>query len=105
ISTAGSKRQTRSCWRFSNKNSTLSCRNTLRGSAMSEEPFRLDQLYRAVEQHLRTHLAGVQAVTAWPDIKDRVLLPAVFLEVAEIEPGTDIGTGETSLLCKFEARI
>lgn len=72
---------------------------------MSDEPFSLDQLYRAVEQHLRTHLPGVQAVTAWPNISDRVLLPAVFLELAEIEPGTDIGTGETSLVCKFEARI
>ncbi|MFJ2536626.1 hypothetical protein [Pseudomonas sp. NPDC087614] len=72
---------------------------------MSDEPFSLDQLYRAVEQYLRAHLPGVQAVTAWPDIKDRVVLPAVFLEVAEIEPGTDIGTGETSLVCKFEARI
>ena len=72
---------------------------------MSDEPFSLDQLYQAVEQHLRTHLQGVQAVTAWPKIADRVVLPAVFLELAEIEPGTDIGTGETSLVCKFEARI
>ncbi|EJN18674.1 hypothetical protein [Pseudomonas sp. GM80] len=72
---------------------------------MSDEPFSLDQLYRAVEQHLRTHLPGVRAVTAWPNIADRVVLPAVFLELAEIEPGTDIGTGETSLVCKFEARI
>lgn len=72
---------------------------------MSDEPFSLDQLYRAVEHHLCTHLPGVQAVTAWPNISDRVLLPAVFLELAEIEPGTDIGTGETSLVCKFEARI
>ncbi|MGZ7456614.1 hypothetical protein ACXPVS_07305 [Pseudomonas sp. Ma2-10] len=72
---------------------------------MSDEPFSLEQLYQAVEQHLRAHLPGVQAVTAWPNISDRVLLPAVFLELAEIEPGTDIGTGETSLVCKFEARI
>ena len=72
---------------------------------MSDEPFSLEQLYQAVEQHLRAHLPGVQAVTAWPNISDRVVLPAVFLELAEIEPGTDIGTGETSLVCKFEARI
>jgi hypothetical protein len=72
---------------------------------MSDEPFSLDQLYRAVEQHLRAHLLGVQTVTAWPKVSDRVLLPAVFLELAEIEPGTDIGTGETSLVCKFEARV
>ncbi|MFJ2479275.1 hypothetical protein ACIOWE_03255 [Pseudomonas sp. NPDC087598] len=72
---------------------------------MSDEPFSLDQLYRVVEQHLRANLPGVHTVAAWPNVADRVLLPAVFLEVAEIEPGTDIGTGETSLIFKFEARI
>lgn len=72
---------------------------------MSDEPFSLDQLYQAVEQHLTKHLPGVQAVTVWPNISDRVALPAVFLELAEIEPGQDIGTGETTLVCKFEARI
>jgi hypothetical protein len=72
---------------------------------MSDEPFSLDQLYRAIEQILKAHLPGVQAVTAWPNIKDRIALPAVFIELAEMEPGVDIGTGETTLICKFEARI
>lgn len=72
---------------------------------MADEPFSLDQLYQAIEQHLSSHLHGVQAVTAWPNIEDRIALPAVFLELAEIEPGTDIGTGEAVLVCKFEARI
>ncbi|WP_339492297.1 hypothetical protein [Pseudomonas sp. EA_15y_Pfl2_R67] len=72
---------------------------------MSDEPFSLDQLYQAVEQLLLTQLPGVQAVTVWPNISDRVALPVVFLELAEIEPGSDIGTGETTLVCKFEARI
>jgi hypothetical protein len=72
---------------------------------MSDEPFSLDQLYRAIEQNLKVHLPGVQAVTAWPNIKDRIALPAVFIELAEMEPGVDIGTGQTTLVCKFEARI
>lgn len=72
---------------------------------MSDEPFSLDQLYRAIEQHLQSYLPGIKAVTAWPNIKDRIALPVVFLEMAEIEPGTDIGTGETTLVCRFEARI
>jgi hypothetical protein len=72
---------------------------------MSDEPFSLDQLYRAIEQNLKAHLPGVQAVTAWPNIKDRIALPAVFIELAEMEPGVDIGTGQTTLVCKFEARI
>ncbi|CAN7642065.1 hypothetical protein [Pseudomonas sp. LjRoot263] len=72
---------------------------------MSDEPFSLDQLYRAIEQNLKAHLPGVQVVTAWPNIKDRIALPAVFIELAEMEPGVDIGTGQTALVCKFEARI
>ncbi|CAN7661299.1 hypothetical protein [Pseudomonas sp. LjRoot263] len=72
---------------------------------MSDEPFSLDQLYQAIEQHLLSSLSGIKAVTAWPNIKDRIALPVVFIEMAELEPGKDIGTGETTLICKFEARI
>jgi hypothetical protein len=72
---------------------------------MSDESFSLDQLYRAIEQHLVSNLSGIKAVTAWPNIKDRIALPVVFIEMAEMEPGVDIGTGETSLICRFEARI
>jgi len=74
---------------------------------MSDEPFSLSQLYQAIEQHLTEHLSGIQAVVFWPDIPENqgIPLPSVFLEMAEFEPGIDIGTGETSLVCKFEARI
>ncbi|MGX0889267.1 hypothetical protein AB7M22_001275 [Pseudomonas sp. ADAK2 TE3594] len=72
---------------------------------MSDEPFSLDQLYQAIEQHLASNLSGIKAVAAWPNIKDRIALPVVFIEMAEMEPGVDIGTGETSLICRFEARI
>ncbi len=72
---------------------------------MSDEPFSLDQLYQAIEQHLVSNLSGIKAVKAWPNIKDRIALPVVFIEMAEMEPGVDIGTGETSLICRFEARI
>ena len=74
---------------------------------MSDEPFSLAQLYQAIEQHLTEHLSGIQAVVFWPDIQENqgIPLPSVFLEMAEFEPGIDIGTGESSLVCKFEARI
>lgn len=72
---------------------------------MSDETLSLDQLYQAIEQHLQAHLPGVQTVAAWPNIEDHIPLPAVFLEMSEIEPGADIGTGETTMVCKFEARV
>lgn len=72
---------------------------------MSEPPFSLDLLYQAIEQHFQQHLPGVQLVSFWPDIQQHIPLPAVFLDIAEIEPGTDIGTGETTLTITFEARV
>jgi hypothetical protein len=74
---------------------------------MSDEPFSLSQLYQAIEQHLAEHLSGIKEVVFWPDIQENqgIPLPSVFLEMAEFEPGVDIGTGESSLVCKFEARI
>ena len=72
---------------------------------MPEPPFNLDLLYQAIEQHLQQHLPGVQLVSFWPDIQQHIPLPAVFLDIAEFEPGTDIGTGETTLTLTFEARV
>ena len=72
---------------------------------MSEQPFSLDLLYQTIEQHLQEKLSGVQLVRFWPDIKQHISLPAVFLDIAEIEAGTDIGTGESTLNVTFEARV
>lgn len=70
-----------------------------------DEPFSLEQLYRAIERHIQGHLPGVQTVAVWPNIDDRIALPAVLVELAEMEPGLDPGTGETGVSCKFEARV
>ena len=72
---------------------------------MSEQLFSLDLLYQTIEQHLQQSLDGIQLVSFWPDIKQHIPLPAVFLDIAEIEPGTDIGTGESTLSVTFEARV
>ena len=72
---------------------------------MPDEPFSLDRMYQAIEQHVFGNVPGLKAVTAWPDIKDRIPLPAMFIEMAELEPGLDQGTGETVLVARFEARI
>jgi len=71
----------------------------------ADEPFSLEQLYGAIERHVQAYLPGVQTVAAWPAIEDCVRLPAVVIEMAEMEPGQDPGTGEVGLACKFEARV
>ena len=72
---------------------------------MCEQPFSLDVLYQTIEQQIQQHLPGVELVSFWPDISNHIPLPAVFLDIAEIEPGADIGTGETTLTITFEARV
>ena len=72
---------------------------------MCEQPLSLDVLYQAIEQQIQQHLTGVELVSFWPDIGNHIPLPAVFLDIGEINPGQDIGTGETTLTITFEARV
>ena len=72
---------------------------------MCEQPLSLDVLYQAIEQQIQQHLPGVELVSFWPDISNHIPLPAVFLDIGEINPGQDIGTGETTLTITFEARV
>lgn len=74
---------------------------------MDEEPLSLDQLYAAICAGIAAALPGAQSVEVWPDLRQRrgIPLPAVLLELAELEPGTDPGTGETALIGRFQARI
>jgi hypothetical protein len=72
---------------------------------VDDQPLTLELLYAAIERQIGETLTGLEAVAAWPDIGAHVDLPALFLELAEIEPGSDPGTGEVALVCKFEARI
>ena len=72
---------------------------------MPDQLFSLDVLYLAIEQHIQQHVPGVEMVSFWPNIDHHIPLPAVFLDIAEIEPGTDLGTGQTTLTITFEARV
>lgn len=72
---------------------------------MPEETFTLDQLYAAIEAHIRDAIPGLQYVGTMPDMLNHVAIPAVVLELVELEPGRDQGTGETALTARFEARV
>ena len=72
---------------------------------MSDEPFSLDQLYAAIEQHVIDAIPGLRFVSTMPDMLERVALPAVVIELTELEPGGDQLTGETALEARFEARV
>lgn len=72
---------------------------------MDDEPLTLDRLYTAIEQHIEASFPVLEFIATWPDIRESVPLPALFLELSEFEPGTEVGTGQTALVCRFEARV
>ena len=63
----------------------------------------LTQLHEAIICGLREKLPGL-SVELYPTIERRIALPAVIVELSEMEPGSDPGTGETALVGRFSAR-
>ncbi|MBD8791203.1 hypothetical protein IFR09_17075 [Pseudomonas syringae] len=72
---------------------------------MPEQPLQLDELYDAIEQHIKDCLPELAYVGIMPDMLHQIDLPAVVVEVAEFESGEDSGTGQTALVMRFEARV
>ncbi|MBH9397035.1 hypothetical protein I5L42_14985 [Pseudomonas aeruginosa] len=70
---------------------------------MPEQAVTLEALYVAIEQVLRERLPEVTLIGFWPGVPERT--PAVALEVAELLPERDPGTGESALSCRLQARV
>jgi len=50
-------------------------------------------------------IEGISFVAEMPRRKEQASLPAVFVDLAELEPGKDPGTGELGLSAHWEARV
>ncbi|WLG99728.1 hypothetical protein PSH92_20485 [Pseudomonas beijingensis] len=72
---------------------------------MSEPIIPLDQLYSAIEEQIAQAIPGLAYICTMPDMLQHVPIPAVVLELVELEPGRDPGTGEVGVEARFEARI
>lgn len=70
---------------------------------MPEQAVTLEALYAAIEQVLRERLPEAQLIGFWPGVPENT--PAVSLEIAELPPERDPGTGESALICRLQARI
>lgn len=64
----------------------------------------IDRAIEIIETGLSS-LTNVSSVSVHPKRKDRIILPAILLDVAEIEPGEDRGTEQLNVVVHFEARI
>lgn len=63
-------------------------------------------LHEAILAGLAAGFPDVPQVAAYPDIRRRVAaLPAILVELSDLEPGADPGTGEAGLIGRFQARV
>ncbi|MBJ7309214.1 hypothetical protein ACFOLJ_31020 [Rugamonas sp. CCM 8940] len=72
---------------------------------MSDKLESIEQLHEAIRSGLAARLAGVPTVLHYPPSESALALPAVLVELAELRPGRDPGTGESALIGRFVARL
>jgi hypothetical protein len=65
---------------------------------------RLAVLQEALQQTL-SQINGIQQSGALPKRRDQIQLPGLFLDMVELEPTSDPGTGELALISHWEGRL
>lgn len=65
----------------------------------------ITDLHDAIIAEITDKVAGIQTSGFYPKLRTSVAVPAVFVDLASIEPGDDLGTGQLSLIARFEARV
>tara|TARA_R110002072_G_scaffold246432_5_gene405696 strand:- start:1053 stop:1538 length:486 start_codon:yes stop_codon:yes gene_type:complete len=64
----------------------------------------LSVLFKEIQQGF-SEVVGIQHCGSFPRRRDDIRLPAILIDLVELEPGSDPGTGELALIAHFEARI
>ncbi|MBD0392212.1 hypothetical protein IC220_07360 [Wolbachia endosymbiont of Pentalonia nigronervosa] len=64
-----------------------------------------NDLHNAICTTLKREIPAIQTCEVYPAIRKELVAPAVFVELASLEPGKDAGTEELALKARFEARI
>lgn len=72
---------------------------------MPEQPMTLDVLLTAVEQTLAAQLTEIEQILREPLGDIAPTPPALLLDLAQLLPDRDPGTGETAVICAFQARL
>jgi hypothetical protein len=62
-------------------------------------------LHQAICTTLKKEIPAIQTCEIYSAIRKELIAPAVFVELASLEPGKDSGTEELALKARYEARI
>lgn len=70
----------------------------------AENSLTLLQIYQAIVQGIQAAnpMADVQF---WPVFGETIPDPSILLSLLDLKPGTDMGTGKTPLIARFQARV
>lgn len=62
-------------------------------------------LHEAICKTLKEEIPAIQTCEVYRAERRKIIAPAVFVELASLEPGKDPGTEELALRARFEARV
>lgn len=62
-------------------------------------------LHQKICTTLKEEIPAIQTCEVYRAVRREIIAPAVFVELASLEPGKDPGTEELALRARFEARI
>jgi len=65
----------------------------------------ITELHNAILTEITSKITGIETSGFYPKLRTAIKTPAVFIDLASMEPGTDPGTGELALIARFEARV
>lgn len=65
----------------------------------------IEDLHHAVLKAIREKIPGIITYGSYPKIRSPIKTPAVFVDLASLDPGTDPGTEQIALIARMEARV
>jgi len=65
----------------------------------------ITDLHNAIIVEITDKIAGIQTSGFYPKLRAAVAVPAVFVNLASLEPGSDPGTQQLAVIARFEARV
>lgn len=64
----------------------------------------IEDLHNAILAEITSNISGIQTSGAYPKLQTTISVPALFVDLVSLEPGTDPGTDQLALIARFEAR-
>ena len=65
----------------------------------------LHSLYWAIQHHITLAIPQLQSCKIYPNFRKAITAPAFLIEMVQLDPGMNPGTGELAVQARFEGRI